>query len=373
MEHADDFIWRGDGDEAEIVVHAPDPKRASRAFERALAVARIPGAGSPVCAVASSDGYGHVVSSSSHVAPELASIPERGFLLSTGVFAGSLERAFGVPLREVVDEAPRRIRDARSSLPRLDAAGVRRVCGVGAFAAAEDGLIAEEDLPFFGVLPGEPDSLERRAVSGGERDWPELFGLTISPCVVGETFDAERVEELGLEPGMFVISARITAGDLGRLAFASHDERISDRLENGVFDPAGDLRAAPLDTEEASEFLAASGSVANFADGRAALCLHVLRRALAGTVGEMDVLAAWRIGGATGSSLHRSGLAALGRGEVFVCGPERAEGGEVCVGTGTMYASGPPFGVRERDGRWPWEEAGLVERLARLERPGGEE
>jgi tRNA-splicing ligase RtcB (3'-phosphate/5'-hydroxy nucleic acid ligase) len=41
------------------------------------------------------------------------------------------------------------------------------------------------------------------------------------------------------------------------------------------------------------------------------------------------------------------------------------------AGTGNMWASAPPFGVPEEEGRWPWEEAGLLERLATLDPPEG--
>jgi tRNA-splicing ligase RtcB (3'-phosphate/5'-hydroxy nucleic acid ligase) len=52
------------------------------------------------------------------------------------------------------------------------------------------------------------------------------------------------------------------------------------------------------------------------------------------------------------------------------------EGALVCgryaaLGTGNMFSSAPPFGVFEAEDRWPWEEAGLLERLAALDPPEG--
>jgi hypothetical protein len=36
-----------------------------------------------------------------------------------------------------------------------------------------------------------------------------------------------------------------------------------------------------------------------------------------------------------------------------------------------MRSSAPPFGVLEDESGWPWEEAGLLERLAALDPPEG--
>ena len=46
-------------------------------------------------------------------------------------------------------------------------------------------------------------------------------------------------------------------------------------------------------------------------------------------------------------------------------------GSYAAAGTGNMWSSAPPFGVPEDEGRWPWEEAGLLERLAALDPPEG--
>jgi hypothetical protein len=42
-------------------------------------------------------------------------------------------------------------------------------------------------------------------------------------------------------------------------------------------------------------------------------------------------------------------------------------GRTVVVGTGEMLGSAPPFDVAEKDGWWPWEEAGILTRWAILE------
>src|SRR5215211_9441556 len=79
-EHAADYEWRGEGDEAEVVLYAPDDS----AFERAMPAARLPGVESPVYAVASHVDLGWAAASATHVAPDLLSAPLRGLLLVAG-------------------------------------------------------------------------------------------------------------------------------------------------------------------------------------------------------------------------------------------------------------------------------------------------
>ena len=353
-EHAGDYEWRGEGEEAEFVLYAPDESSADPAIERALPAGRLPGVESPVFVVSSPEGFGWVAASSTHAAPDLVSAPRRGALLVTEAAAGDL----GVPPGELLPFMLRSLSGVR--LPRLDEAGVRRICEAGAVAAAGDALIEEEDLDLFGPAAGDPDALGRRAVSAGTRDWgirPE----ELQARVVGEAFDAEAAEELRLRPGTLAIVLDAGAGDLGRLALAAHRQRIAGR-DFGDFG----LPAAPVEVEEAVDLLAALGAAASFADGRAALLVYALRRALAGVAGDLAVRVAWRVGGigdSGGLLVHRNGLAAVG--------VERgiSAGGNVAAGTGKMLGSAPPFGAPEDDGRWPWEEAGLLERRARLDDP----
>ena len=174
--------------------------------------------------------------------------------------------------------------------------------------------------------------------------------------------NAGGAESLGLEAGTLALAVSAGAGDLGRLALTGHRERIAGRGSD--FGTEEDLPAAPAGTEEAADLLAAVGAAANFADGRAALLVYALRRALADTVGALSLRAAWRIGGIEdrdGSLVHRKHLAAAGEGEVLV------SGGGVVAGTGKMVGSVPPFGAPEDDGRHPWEEAGVLERWADLD------
>jgi tRNA-splicing ligase RtcB len=94
----------------------------------------------------------------------------------------------------------------------------------------------------------------------------------------------------------------------------------------------------------------------------------MLRRVLGEATGGLEIRAAWRTGGIEeqdGQVVHRSGLAWAESGHVLVCGSYAV------AGTGNMWASAPPFGVPEEEGRWPWEEAGLLERLAMLDPPEG--
>jgi hypothetical protein len=163
-----------------------------------------------------------------------------------------------------------------------------------------------------------------------------------------------------LDRGAFVLVASAEAGGLGRLALAGHRERVAARVRGGDFGAPEDLPAAPVETGEAADLLAALHAAANFADGRAALAVYALRRAL----GErLSLRAAWRVGGIVNrdtSLVHRGDLAATGDGEVLV------SGGSVVAGTGKMFGSVPPFG----DGD-PWEEAGLLERWVELDPPEG--
>ncbi|MEJ7815676.1 MAG: hypothetical protein WKF53_10930, partial [Rubrobacter sp.] len=109
---------------------------------------------------------------------------------------------------------------------------------------------------------------------------------------------------------------------------------------------------------------AALNAAANFAEARAARTLWMLRRVVGGAAGGLDIRAAWRTGGIEereGRLVHRRGLAWAEDGHVLVCGSYAAGG------TGSMWTSAPPFGVPEEEGRWPWEEAGLMERRVTLD------
>ena len=357
IEHAADYEWHGEGEEAEVVLYAPGDLTANPAFERVLPATHLPGVESPVYAAASPEGLGWVALSASHAAPDLVSVPVRSLLLGADASLGDL----GVPPGEVPRMIPRRLSEVR--LPYLTGAGIRRICEAGARAAAEDGLIDEEDLPLLDPHPGDADTLGRQANAAGTREW-DLPG-EVRAYGVGEVLDA-RVESLGLNQGTFVLVISTGAGDLGRLALAGHRERILSRVRGGDFGAGEDLPAAPIDTEEAADLLAAVDAAANFADGRAALLLYALRRALEEFAGELSVRAAWRIGGIEvrgGSPVHRRDLASAG--EVLV------SGGSVVAGTGKMSGSVPPFGAPEDGGRHPWEEAGLLERWADLDPPEG--
>jgi tRNA-splicing ligase RtcB (3'-phosphate/5'-hydroxy nucleic acid ligase) len=359
VEHAADYEWRGEGEGAEVLLYATD-LTANPAFARVLPATRLPGVESPVYVAASPEGLGWVVVSTSHAAPDLVSVPVRGLLLVADAALGGL----GVPPEDVPRMIPRRLSEVR--LPQLTVAGTRRICETGARAAAEDGLIEEEDLPLLEPRPGDADALGRRAISAGTRDWDHpgeahAYG-------VGEVWDAGAVEGLGLEPGALALVISAGAGDLGRLALAGHRERILSRVRGGDFGAGEDLPAAPVDTEEAADLLAALHTASNFADGRVALLLYALRRALGDVVGALSLRAAWRIGGVEVrdvSPVHRTDLASAGEGEVLV------SGGSVVAGTGKMSGSVPPFGSPEDDGRRPWEEAGVLERWADLDPPEG--
>jgi tRNA-splicing ligase RtcB len=355
-EHAAEYEWRGDGEEAEILLHAPD----DAAFERVLPATRLPGVESPVYAAASPEGFGWTAVSSSHVAPDLLSLPTRGLLLVAGTRSENLH----LDARDLANRMLRDLPEIDSRLPSLNEAGVGRLCESGARAAAEDGLLEEEDLRLLDALTGDADALGRRSLSSGPRNWQEAAIPELS--VVSEVFDTEGAESLGLEPGVLAIVIRIDGGDLGRLALAAHRERLQARQEE--FGAMLDLPAAPTESGEAQDLLAALYAAANFADARAARTVWTLRRLLGEAAGGLDVRAAWRVGGVEerdGLLVHRRGLALVEDEGALVCGRYAA------LGTGNMFSSAPPFGVFEAEDRWPWEEAGLLERLAALDPPEG--
>lgn len=359
-EHAAEYEWRGEGEGAEIVLYAPDERVADPAFERILPAARLPGVESPVHAAASPGGLGWVAASASHAAPDLTSVPLRGLLLVADAALGSL----GLPPESVPRLIPRRLSEV--PLPHLTATGIRRICETGARVAAEDGLIEEEDLALLDPLAGDPDPLGRRAISAGDRDWDRPGEA--HAYKVGEVLDAEATESLGLDQGTLAVVVSTGAGELGRLALAGHRERILGRVRGGDFGAEEDLPAAPVGTGEAADLLAALRAAANFADGRAALMVYALRRALEEFAGGLSIRAAWRVGGIEdrdGSLAHRGNLAATGDGGILV------SGGSVVAGTGKMLGSVPPFGAPEDGGSHPWEEAGLLERWAGLDPPEG--
>jgi tRNA-splicing ligase RtcB len=355
-EHAAEYEWRGEGEEAEILLYAPD----DAAFERALPATRLPGVESPVYAAASPEGFGWTAASSSHVAPDLLSLPTRGLLLAAGTRSENLH----VDARELANRMLRDLPEIGPRLSSLNEAGVGRLCESGARAAAEDGLIEEEDLRLLDALPGDADALGRRTLSAGPRDWQEAAIPELS--VVSEVFDTEGAESLGLEQGALAIVIRIDGGDLGRLALAAHRERLQARIED--FGVSPDIPAAPTESAEAQDLLAALYAAANFADARAARTIWTLRRLLGEVAGGLDIRAVWRIGGVEerdGRLVHRRGVALVEDGSALVCGRYAA------LGTGNMFSSAPPFGVFEAEDRWPWEETGLLERLAALDPPEG--
>jgi tRNA-splicing ligase RtcB len=360
VERAADYEWRGEGEGAEVVLYAPEEGVADSAFDRTLPATRLPGVESPVYAAASPEGLGWVALSTSHAAPDLVSVPVRGLLLVADAAMGDL----GVSPEEVPRTMLRRLSEVR--LPHLAGAGIRRICETGAPAVAEEGLIEEEDLPLLDPRPGDADALERRAISAGTREWDHLG--EVRAYGVGEMLDVEATEGLGLNKGTFALVISAGAGDLGRLALTGHRERILSRVRGGDFGAGEDLPAAPVETEEAADLLAAVGAAANFADGRTALLLYALRRALKEFAGELGLRAAWGIGGIelrNGSLVHRGNLAAAGEGEVLV------SGGSVVAGTGKMSGSVPPFRALGDDGLHPWEEAEVLERWADLDPPEG--
>jgi hypothetical protein len=355
-EHAAEYEWRGDGEEAEILLYAPD----DAPFERVLPATSLPGVESPVYAAASPGGFGWTAVSSSHVAPDLLSLPTRGLLLVAGTRSENLR----VDARELANRMLRDLPEIGSRLPSLNEAGVGRLCEAGARAAAEDGFIEEEDLGLFDALAGDADAVGRRALSAGPRGWQEAATPELS--VVSEVFDTEGAESLGLEPGALAIVIGVDGGDLGRLALAAHKERLQARVED--FGVRPDAPAAPTESGEAQDLLAALYAAANFADARAARTVWTLRRLLGEAAGGLDIRAAWRVGGVEerdGRPVHRRGLALVEDGDALVCGRYAA------VGTGNMFSSAPPFGIFEAEDRWPWEEAGLLERLAALDPPEG--
>ena len=361
VEHAGDYEWRVEGEDAEVVLYAPGESIAEFAFGRILPSTRLPGVESPVHAAASPEGLGWVVASASHAAPDLISIPERGLLLVADVPAENL----GMPPVGMMNLVSRDFGEVGSLLPPPNEADIRRICEEGASAAAEDGLIEEEDLSLLEPVVGDSDALGRRALAGGLRDWEGRIGVDVR--VVAEILDTDGAETLGLEPGMLALVVGVGAGDLGRLALGAHRERILGRIRGGTdLGARDDLPAAPAETEEVADLLAAVGAASNFADGRAARTLYVLRRVLGDVAGGLSARAAWRVGGIEGregSLVHRRDLAAAGEGEVVV------SGGSGAAGTGKMSGSVPPFGVPEDEGLHPWEEAGILERWAVLDRP----
>jgi tRNA-splicing ligase RtcB len=354
VEHAADFEWRSEGEDAEIVLYAPDAATAQRAFEQTLSAATLPGVLSPVQAAASNSDLGWISASETHAAPDLISAPARGLLL---VAASAAE--LGLPPGKAVNFILRNLSEV--SLPRFGEAEVRRAAEAGAFWAAEEGLISEDDLALFGYhAAGEPDALPRRALSAGVRDL-DRPGRT-SVYGIAEILDTEHAESLDLSTGALVLSVETGPEDLGRLALAAHRERILDRIWSGDFGATAELPAAPLETEEATDLLAATRAIANYADARAALRLYELCRAVAGE-GRLEVRAAWRLGGLAqedGLLLHRRNLATVEREDALVVRSV------VVTGTGAMRASAPPFGPNPEEDSWAWEEAGLLERVASL-------
>jgi tRNA-splicing ligase RtcB len=288
------------------------------------------------------------------------SVPEWGFLLVADVPVESV----GAP-----EEVPRLIsrRLSEVALPGVRGdAEVRGISESGARWAAEEGLIEEEDLSFLPPAAGDADALSRRSLLAGAQDWTRPG--VVRAFRVAEILDLEGAEETGLDVGALALVVSAGAEDLGRLALASHRERILARVSDEKFGAPVDLPAAPVDIEEARDLLAdlfaATYAATNYAAGRVALVVYALRRAFREDVGALRLRAAWMTGGLEERDeavIHRNGLAAAGDGEALVSGRS------VAAGTGGMLRSAPPFEAQEEGGRWPWEEAGILARWAILE------
>ena len=364
VEHAEEYGWSGEGEGAEILVYAPDEETAARAFQRTLPAALLPNVQSPVFAAASRNDFGYAAASTTHVVPDLISPPSRNLFLLADATAENL----GMTPLDVRDFVLRGLAEAGPSLPSPNEAGIRRFCEEGARAAAEDGLIEEEDLSYLAPVEGDPDALGRRALAAGARDWEGRFGFDVA--VVEEVLDTDGAETLDLRAGMLALVVRVGGGNLGRLALSLHRDRIFTRIRAGIdLGAEDDLPAAPEGSEEASDLLAAVRAASNLADARAAGAVYALRRVLRDIAGGLDLRASWRLGGVEardGFLIHRKDLAAAGEGEPLI------SGGTVAAGTGKMWRSAPPFGAPEDEGRWPWEEAGLLGRWAVLDPTGGE-
>lgn len=361
-ERTGDYEWREEGEEAEIVLYAPDESVLGfpRLRSGVHAAARLPGIEGPVYAAASGSGSGWVAASRSHAAPDLVSPPRIGLLLTAEVPLdrlgppAELQRSFSRNLSEV-------------NLPSLGGSSARAAAEEGGPWAAGEGFVEEEDLPFFPARSGDPEAVGRRALAAGVREWdPRLTAGEVHLMRVGEVLDAEEAEVLGLDPGVLAVVADVGSGELGRRALEGHRARISTRESDA---PEG-LPAARAGTEEVADLLYASRASANYVSVRAALFLYALRRALGDVAGSLTARASWSIGGLEEDGsllLHRRGLAALGAGEVL------AAGDAVAAARGGMLGSAPPFGAGEYGDRWPWEEAGLLERLVALEPLAGSE
>jgi len=331
-EHVAEYEWRGEGEEAEIVLYAPEEPD----FERVLPAAKLTGVESPVYAAASPQGFGWAAASATHAAPDLLSVPLRSLLLVVGTRSENL----GVPPQELMQRVLRELPEAGVRLPSLNESGASRLCESGARAAAEDGLIEEDDLPLLDVRPGDADTIGRRALAAAPREW--AGGVEPDLRLVTEVLDTEGPESVGLEEGALALVVGVDAGDLGRLALAAHRERILSRVRSGDFGATPELPAAPAGSGEAEDLITALYAAANFADARAARALWMMRRILGEVAGGLDIRAAWRTGGIEeqdGRLVHRSGLAWAESGHVLVCGSYAA------AATGSMWASAPPFGV----------------------------
>jgi hypothetical protein len=338
VERTGDYEWRGEGEEAELVLYASE----ASAFDRLTVAGYLPDARNPVYGAAAGGEPGWVVASESHVSPDLVSVPLFGLLL----IADSPMSSLGVEPRDFPRLLSRNLSEVRP--PSLGGAEARAACESGAMWAAGEELLEEEDLALFPRADGASEALGRRALSAGSY---EIGEVTADIAAYGTR---EEDEEIEVPAGALLFVVRAGCGEAGRLALSAHREHVA----AGEFDSPGGLRIAPLWSREAEDFGVALGSLSNLAAARTAVSLYVLRRALAGMAGELRPLAVWGSGGleARGEErLHRSRLAAVGEGEIFVCG------GQIATGTGDMMDSVPEFGAPEE-----WEEAGLLERRLEL-------
>ncbi|HEU4493614.1 MAG TPA: RtcB family protein [Rubrobacteraceae bacterium] len=169
---------------------------------------------------------------------------------------------------------------------RMSRGELEKVLVEGPAPIVERGFGETEDLERIesgGKLPGaDPGSLSARAY---ERGLPQLGTLGsgnhfLEVQYVDEVYDGEAAEAFGLRKGLVTVLIHSGSRGLGHQVCTDYVERfIGAAPRYGVELVDRQLAAAPIESPEGEEYLAAMASAANFAFANRQLIAHFVREA----------------------------------------------------------------------------------------------
>ncbi len=161
----------------------------------------------------------------------------------------------------------------------------------GARWAVEKGFGAAEDLPYIeegGRIPNaDPAGVSDRAKQRGQGQLGTLGSGNhfVEMGYVDEVYDAEVAEQLGLQLNQLTVIVHTGSRGLGHQVCSDHLETMLKAAHKyGIQLPDPQLCCAPIDSPEATDYLAAMAAAANFAFANRQMVTHFVREAFEKTL-----------------------------------------------------------------------------------------